>query len=900
MAETDREIVKKLAEKLGLTSIRTTYNDYGRIDILDLSNNDLTQLPPEIRHLINLEWLYLNHNKLSQLPTEVGQLANLRHLSLQSNQLTELPKEVGLLANLTGLLLDGNQLHRLPSEISQLDNLRQLSLERNFSLQSPPPEIIKQGIPAILVYLRGLLEDSVPRYEAKLLIVGEAGTGKSSLLRALRNQDFDAALSTTHGIEVDSLVLPHSQKENTNITLNTWDFGGQQIYHATHQFFLTKRSMYVITWNARLGVKQGRLDYWLETIQALAPDAPVLLVATHIDERSPDINYRVLKEQYPQLVGQMRVSNVHSIGIADLRTVLPIIVMQLPIIGQPWPATWSRIEEQLLKRPEHHIPLEAYLKCCEDCGVEEDVAKGILGSYLHDLGKILYFQDDVVLSDLVVLKPNWITKAISRVLTDKGISDAHGILQHSELWRIWQTDDDGHPYQQRLYPIFLRLMERFYLSYQIEADTPGARSTRSLIPQLLPYQPPATLPSWPSSPPVRQTQIEMRYQLSIVPSGVMSWFIVRTHLYTQGEHWREGVLLTYQDHFARVELNENRKEIRLLVWGTQPHNFFTILMNTIDVILDFFSGLTVRREVPCICHWQRHSNEACPHFFSYEELKRRMEARRYEVECPRSFEEVSVPMLLYGIHSSTDPQVMQDIQTGQQRILQQVQGIGQNLNKLDIILNNQAELISKVNQQSELIGRNFTRLWNYEMKKLEAECPNTFFLLLGSGNLFNPKSWISEEYQLFLLCQHPPQPHQAGDGYKLRKTADWWLTVSPWLNHALTFLKYAVPLAGGAEKIINPNLIKTFQDQIDLLEKIIDDLPELEVFNSIGSVTLKMHFGEEQQAVGPALRALHAFLKEQDPSETWGGLHITPTPDGNILWLCSEHRKQYEAKQAAI
>ena len=40
--------------------------------------------------------------------------------------------------------------------------------------------------------------------------------------------------------------------------------------------------------------------------------------------------------------------------------------------------------------------------------------------------------------------------------------------------------------------------------------------------------------------------------------------------------------------------------------------------------------------------------------------------------------------------------------------------------------------------------------------------------------------------------------------------------------------------------------------------------------------------------------------KEQDPNETWGGLHITPTPDGNILWHWSERRKQCEAKQAAI
>ena len=102
------------------------------------------------------------------------------------------------------------------------------------------------------------------------------------------------------------------------------------------------------------------------------------------------------------------------------------------------------------------------------------MAKGTLGGYLHDLGKILYFQDDYVLSDLVVQKPSCITKAISRVLTDEEVRTSHGILQHSELRRIWQTDEEGHPYQQRLYPVFLRLMERFYLSYQIEADTPGA------------------------------------------------------------------------------------------------------------------------------------------------------------------------------------------------------------------------------------------------------------------------------------------------------------------------------------------------------------------------------------------------------------------------------------------
>src|SRR5262249_5586430 len=155
------------------------------------------------------------------------------------------------------------------------------------------------------------------RYEAKLLIVGEGGTGKSSLLRALRAEAFDPHLPTTHGIEIDQLKLSHPSlaQGEESIILNTWDFGGQQIYHATHQFFLTKRSLYLVVWNARLGADQGRLDYWMDTIKVLAPDAPVILVATHIDERMPDLNYQLYKDAYSQLVGQVSISNVTMEGL---------------------------------------------------------------------------------------------------------------------------------------------------------------------------------------------------------------------------------------------------------------------------------------------------------------------------------------------------------------------------------------------------------------------------------------------------------------------------------------------------------------------------------------------------------------------------------------------------------
>jgi internalin A len=276
-----------------LTQLPPEIGQLTNLSELWLHSCHLTRLPPEIGRLTNLKLIQLYGNQLALLPPEIGQMTNLHELLLNENQLTHLPPEIGRLTNLERLALSSNQLSQLPLEIGRLTKLGLLEVTDNPNLHTPPPEIVTRGTSDMLSFLRELQERSTIRYEAKLLLVGEGGTGKSSLLRALRDEKFVSNLSTTHGIEVGKLKLPHPNRPQMEITLNTWDFGGQQIYHATHQFFLTKRSLYLVVWNARLGAEQGRLDHWLHTIKILAPDAPVLLVATHIDERAPDLNYQL-------------------------------------------------------------------------------------------------------------------------------------------------------------------------------------------------------------------------------------------------------------------------------------------------------------------------------------------------------------------------------------------------------------------------------------------------------------------------------------------------------------------------------------------------------------------------------------------------------------------------------
>ena len=143
---------------------------------IDVSDNRLASLPPEIGRLNNLSSLDVSNNRLTHLPAEIGQLTNLDALSLGDNQIANLPAEIGRLARLKLLDLVGNDLALLPPELSQLSDTVELRLAHN-DLIEPLPELLARGIPTLLAYLRGVLESGAPVYEAKVLVVGEGNVG---------------------------------------------------------------------------------------------------------------------------------------------------------------------------------------------------------------------------------------------------------------------------------------------------------------------------------------------------------------------------------------------------------------------------------------------------------------------------------------------------------------------------------------------------------------------------------------------------------------------------------------------------------------------------------------------------------------------------------------------------
>eukprot|EP01089_Gocevia_fonbrunei_P014157 TRINITY_DN3811_c0_g1_i1.p1 TRINITY_DN3811_c0_g1~~TRINITY_DN3811_c0_g1_i1.p1 ORF type:complete len:518 (-),score=69.18 TRINITY_DN3811_c0_g1_i1:21-1574(-) len=109
---------------------------------LQIESNAITYLPPQIGQLTRLERLFLNNNKLVCLPPEIGQLTNLVWLSADNNRLTSLPKEIGLLKNLGWISVENNDLTSLPIEMGLLSKLESLSIYNNMNLKILPPALI--------------------------------------------------------------------------------------------------------------------------------------------------------------------------------------------------------------------------------------------------------------------------------------------------------------------------------------------------------------------------------------------------------------------------------------------------------------------------------------------------------------------------------------------------------------------------------------------------------------------------------------------------------------------------------------------------------------------------------------------------------------------------------------
>lgn len=886
-----------------LESIPEEITRLQKLSDLVLSGTRLRSLPIHICHLTSLTRLDVTgessgNGLLASLPEEIGNLKQLTALDLSENQISVIPDSICNLENLRSFRLRKNQLTTLPACLAELKHLTHISLDDNplnVALQSA----YSAGPDELRAYLQSL-QNAESLYEAKLVLVGEGGVGKTTLLKALTGRSPRRGEPTTHGIAIDveALLLPHPVKPSTIIKFNAWDFGGQEVYRVTHQFFFSPRAIYLVVWEPRMGVQQGQVEDWLKLIRLrVGEGARVIVVSTHCrtGQRIARIDKAVFQRDYGSLIYAFHevdsmlddVATGDKVGIAELKDLIAEAAQGLDQMGMPFGSVWNSVREELihLGQTEPHVTFGNYTSICAERGLTP-IAARTLAILMNDLGYIVYYNDDDLLRDDVILQPEWLTKAIGFVLEDRITQEMEGILPDSRLRDIWW----GHPFEHEpqynsiYYPFFLRLMEKYDVSYRLE---PGNASlVAQHVPQVRPELP--WLPEHESRSGKRRICVVCVMDES--PPGLVPWMIVRTHEYSCRDqrpdgrehrlHWQKGVFLRNNDH-GEAMLELRGRNVYLYTEATWPEYFMNIIRQTLQkLISDNWPGLAGRYYFGVPCHGTLNG-VSCEGIFDIEALSQFLNEGDTTYRCQSCRKRQDIKELLFGFEEEDSRMQLSRIES-----------------KLDLGFADVKQDISGLE----------SRLANYVMVIMRAmanearEGPRLFTIEPVSGWKLSLNQLFTTRYRVTLWCEadgchHPLSGGEADVGvYYFDPPKGWLRTIAPYANFITSLLKTLLPVVAPAVNVFFGAKAMDesgWKDRLDLAKEGTDKL--LKNFPAMEESAIRSNVLTEVERSG--VLALHAFLRDRDPHHSHLGLRRYPTFTGDYLWLCPKH---YESIQPRI
>jgi Leucine-rich repeat (LRR) protein len=151
--KTPEKVIKLVLRKEKFTVFPIELWQFPNLQYLDLSKNEIRDIPDSINAFQNLQVLHLSRNNIEYMPRTIGDLSNLRILEVNQNDLYLLPPQLGKLGQLQVLDLWDNNISRFPEELKQLSgNLKVLDL-RSILINYENQERIRSMLPKTKIYM---------------------------------------------------------------------------------------------------------------------------------------------------------------------------------------------------------------------------------------------------------------------------------------------------------------------------------------------------------------------------------------------------------------------------------------------------------------------------------------------------------------------------------------------------------------------------------------------------------------------------------------------------------------------------------------------------------------------------------------------------------------------------
>ena len=569
--------------------------------------------------------LHMNYFELKNIPKEIYDLKSLKCLDISFNEINYIPERLLELVNLEEFWIKGNEIQEIPEFLLSLKKLKEIYCSEN-PLIRPPLKGYGNGLHEIKDFYDQLNNKKIYKIinEAKVVVLGEGDVGKTCLIERLINNSFEKQ-QRTKGISIKQWKTTLNKD---NLNLNFWDFGGQEIYHSTHQFFLTKRSLYILVWNARKSKDYEHIYKWLNIIDAYSKNSPILIVMTKKNEMNDNLNMIDITKRFSQVKDLIKVDSKTGEGFTELTSAIRKYSWDLPVMRTPWIKSWFQIKDSIEKSDRNWISSGEFKEICNKKGISGDNFIKI-DEYMHDIGHIIHFSKDLNLSPLVILKPEWATKAVYSVLDHNAILENKGILENSWLDQIWV--DNVYPLE--VHDRLLQLMNKFELSYELLGK--GSHLIAELLPLVLPNF------HWNYD-----VGLKLFYSYDFLPSGILTRFIVLVHNYIVKDKdkypvcWKEGVLIEDVKSKALVILNTPERRIEINVQGENSRDLLSVITHYLDGINKRINNVKYTKLIPCNCI------NSCDKLWPYNNLKKLEQKGINDIRCDESGNIIEINRLL--------------------------------------------------------------------------------------------------------------------------------------------------------------------------------------------------------------------------------------------------------------
>lgn len=122
--------------------------------------------------------------------------------------------------------------------------------------------------------------DKTMEYIMKLVLLGEAGVGKTSLIYRFIEQRFSTDFKSTLGVNLLKRVV---DIDGNDVTCSIWDLGGQEAYKKLRKLYLDGASGALVVYDVTSLESFEKLNDWLSSFREIRGDQPALLIGNKID-----------------------------------------------------------------------------------------------------------------------------------------------------------------------------------------------------------------------------------------------------------------------------------------------------------------------------------------------------------------------------------------------------------------------------------------------------------------------------------------------------------------------------------------------------------------------------------------------------------------------------------------